>query len=136
MFEYNPFLDTCIVKMNFDTATGMLPYGNLTKVTDPLGNETVDEYLGALNRTKTTDALGNVISFEYDNYGNQTKVIDANLEETVYDYDLSGCTCTGIRGLLTYITDADSNVTEFRVAPLRPSLHRSRRRIASVAPAD
>jgi YD repeat-containing protein len=78
--------------------------GTLLSVTDARGLTTTYSYLDAdKNLTKVADADSNDTLLEYDENGNVTKVTDANLNETVMTYD-------GKNRLLT-TTDALSNVT-------------------------
>lgn len=72
--------------------------GNLTKVTDRLGQVTRYEYDPVFNHvTKMTDPLGRVTTFGYDTRGNFTSVTDALNQTTQYTYD--------DKGQLTAVTD-------------------------------
>ena len=78
--------------------------GTMASVTDARGKTTTYSYLDAnKNRTRITDHDSNETEFEYDDNGNVTKVTDANLNETLMTYD-------GKNRLLT-VTDALLGVT-------------------------
>ena len=78
--------------------------GQLTKVINALGEETVYTYNSDGTMADVTDARNNTTSYQYlDSYKNLTKVIDADTNETTLVYDDNGN--------VTSMTDANSHVT-------------------------
>jgi YD repeat-containing protein len=61
--------------------------GNLTVITDTLGNETLYLYDENNRLVEVTDALSQSTSYEYDPNGNLTTKTDANNVATRYEYD-------------------------------------------------
>lgn len=121
---------------DYTTSYGYDPDGNLTSVTDPLGNKTTYSY-DALNRkTSLTTPRGNVAgcgcasqyttNYAYDANGNLTSVTDPLGNQTQYSYDAADrqtsitdgrnkTTSYGYDGdgNQTSITDQDGNKTTF-----------------------
>ncbi|MBD5136416.1 MAG: hypothetical protein HDT39_10725 [Lachnospiraceae bacterium] len=64
--------------------------GNLTVVTDALGNKTCYEYDDMSRIVKEVNAVGSEKSYEYDCNGNITKYIDFDGTVTTYKYDETG----------------------------------------------
>lgn len=78
--------------------------GNLTKVTDGLGQETTFTYNTDGTMASSTNARGKTTSFEYlDTHKNQTKVTDADSNVTTRTFDNNGNVLT--------VTDANTHVT-------------------------
>lgn len=73
--------------------------GNLTSITDALGNKTSYTYNPIFNKvTSIEDPLGNTTSFVYDSKGNLKTITDPKQQVTTFTYDAFG--------ELTQITDA------------------------------
>jgi len=82
--------------------------GNLTCVTDALGNQTLYEYCQGSAKglvSKITDAEGHTNQFIYDNYGNVVETIYAENNHTYYS--------RSIRGNVLEVTDALGGHTNF-----------------------
>ncbi len=69
------------------------------KSIDPMGNETIFSYLGSAgcescgsegNISSVTDALGNITRYDYDPLGRKILETDANNKSIEYDYDPNG----------------------------------------------
>ena len=78
--------------------------GELTKITDPEGNETNFSYNKAGKVKSKTDPEGNITTYDYDKEGNVTKIKNALSEEKSYTYDAMGRikTETDENGAVTY----------------------------------
>jgi RHS repeat-associated protein len=89
--------------------------GNLTKLTDRLGQVEMYEYEPVFNNiTRITDKLNRVTNFGYDSNGNLTSVTDALNKTNTYNYDGFG-RLMSITDALNHTShleyDADSNVS-------------------------
>lgn len=88
--------------------------GNLVKITDPLGHETLAEWDDADNLVKRTDAMDNEWLYEYDQAGNMTGITTPEGRKTDLTYNSPGQQLTvisdplGRRTTLTY--DGHGNV--------------------------
>lgn len=88
--------------------------GNLTSVTDALGNTTQYEYDANGNLTRITDPLGNVTTYTYDSRGNRLAEADALGNTTTFAYDLMDrllTTTDALGNTTTYACDENGNRT-------------------------
>lgn len=79
--------------------------GNLTKLTDPLGNETLYTYDADDNMLTMTDALTNIFAISYDTRSNLTKMTLPTGKVSTFTYDGSG--------QLTNVTDPNGQTETF-----------------------
>ena len=110
--------------------------GNLTSVTDPLGNQTQYGYDAADRQTSITDGRNKTTSYGYNGDGNQTSITDQDGNKTTFSYDdadrllskvdprgnVAGCNCTAQYTTsyaydpandLISVTDPNQHVTQF-----------------------
>lgn len=80
-------------------------YGNLTKYTDGLGNETTYEYDALGNRVKISDALGNYTEFTYDAFGNVVNKKSSGRIDESFKYDGNNN--------LEMMSDSNGNIVRF-----------------------
>jgi len=113
------------------TTFGYDAYGELTSVTDPLGNPTTIHYNSVGLLDYVMDAQQNKTSFGYDGRGNRTSVTDALGTPTAFVYDVmnrltdicqGAASCPGSahtrfgydsRGRRISVQDADDNSTQY-----------------------
>ena len=89
--------------MEIDTTQFGYTFGDLSSITDPLGNVT-NVFTDTVGRTKKViDALGNATSYVYDSLDNLKQITDANSGITKLQYDPNNN--------LTMVTDANLNQT-------------------------
>jgi len=81
-------------------------YGDITSVTDPLGDTISHRYDERGNRVETIDAEGNKTNFKYDSGGRLRFLTDANKETTEFQYEAFGNVKKVIDPLL--------NITEYK----------------------
>jgi len=103
--------------------TSLMEYdskGNLTKVTDALGNISQFTYEPSFNQIKTaTDAQGNVTTYDYDAKGNLLKLTDVLGNATTYTYNSSGQPLTNTNALgktTTFTYDGSGNLASSKDA--------------------
>ena len=90
------------------------PNGQMTSITDPLGNATTFQYDGRGLVTQTTDPLGRSWQMNYDAAGNLLSVTDAANRTTTMAYDLLGRMTSlvdAINGTTAMTYDAAGNLT-------------------------
>ncbi|RLC88795.1 MAG: hypothetical protein DRI79_07560, partial [Chloroflexi bacterium] len=63
------------------------PYGEITSLTDPLGNTAYQTWNADLRRTALTDFNGHTTTYAYDAYGNRTRKTDPLGHSTVYVWE-------------------------------------------------
>lgn len=80
-------------------------WGNLTKMTDALGNKTSYEYDKNERRKLVRDALDQETRYFYDERGLLAKVTDPNDKDTLFAYDLNGNRIG--------VTDTNGNITTY-----------------------
>lgn len=94
----------------FTTAYTYNPFGDLTKLTNPLGHTTSYAYDPNHNRTKLTDPNGNITDYSYDADDELTKVTRADGTTLSYGYDANGNQ--------TAQTDGAGDTTSYAYDPL------------------
>jgi RHS repeat-associated protein len=90
---------------SYTTAYAYDPAGNLTKITDPLGNATGYTYDAAGQQSAVVDAAGQRVAYGYDDVGQVSSVLDPLGHRTSFGYDAVGN--------LTARTDANGHTTAF-----------------------
>ena len=96
------------------TQYGYDSYGQITSVTNALGQQTTYAYDTKGRMTSTTNAANETTTFAYDALGNVTSVTDPTNHTTTYEYAAVGCgSCGGGAGKLIRTTDAAGFRTEF-----------------------